>query len=239
MFDLDFLSSQDEDIGNIVEELQNRTEVSGNNITENTSSNRLKGHFCSDTIFNLSHRVLSDAEIKILEKGLDFAPIQRKINEPELRKDFEEFCRRMRIKWHFRNEPTLDFSNIPAFAPKSAWKPPKGHPNLEVFLSQVESDLFKAIEIPIGYSNLSKEEWDGIRSLADDRNIVLKRADKGSCVVIWDRNDYVQEAEIQLSNQNVYKSVEFKGKILTELVEKSNHFFKSLKASGIISEKQL
>ena len=238
-FDLDFLSLQDEDLVNILEELQNRTEVSGNNITENTSSNRLKGHFCSDTIFNLSHRVLSDAEIKILEKGLDFAPIQRKINVPELKKDFEEFCHRMRIKWHFRNEPTSDFSNIPAFAPKSAWKPPKGHPNLEVFLSQVESDLFKAIERPIGYSNLSKEEWDAIRPLADDRNIVIKRADKGSCVVIWDRNDYVKEAEIQLSNQNVYKSVEFKDKILSELVEKSNHFFKSLKARGIISEKEL
>ena len=145
----------------------------------------------------------------------------------------------MRIKWHFRNEPTSDFSNIPAFAPKSAWKPPKGHPNLEVFLSQVESDLFKAIERPLGYSNLSKEEWDAIRSLAYDRNMVIKRADKGSCVVIWDRNDYVRETEIQLSNQNVYKIVEFKDKILTELVEKSNHFVKSLKANCIISEKEL
>ena len=233
-FDLDLLSLQDEDLVNILEELQNRTEVSGN-----TSSNRLKGHFCSDTVFNLSHRVLSDAEIKILEKGFDFAPIQRKINEPELRRDFEEFYRRMRIKWHFRSEPTSDFSNIPTFAPKSAWKPPKGHPNLEVFLSQVESDLFKAIERPIGYSNLSKEEWDAIRLLVDDRNIVIKRADKGSCVVIWDRHHYVKEAEIQLSIQNVYKSVEFKDKILSELVEKSNHFFKSLKARGIISKKEL
>ena len=120
MFDLDFLSSQDEDLANVLEELQNRTEVSRNNITENTSSNRLKGHFYSDTIFNLSHRVLSDAEIKILEKGLDFAPIQRKINETELRKDFGEFCRRMRIKWHFRNALTSNFDNTPAFAPKSA-----------------------------------------------------------------------------------------------------------------------
>ena len=186
-------------------------------------------NFCSDTIFNLSHRVLSDAEIKILEKRLDFAPIQRKINEPELRKYFEEFCRRMRIKWNFRNEPSSDFSNMPAFVPKSAWKPPKGHPNLEVFLSQVKYDLFKAIQRPVGYSNLSKEEWDAIRSLADDRNIVIKRADKGSCVVIWDKNDYVKEAEIQLSNQNVYTSVEFKDKILSELVEKSNHFFKIFK----------
>ena len=66
-----------------------------------------------------------------------------------------------------------------------------------------------------------------------------KRADKGSFVVIWDRNDYIKEAEIQLSNQKVYKSVEFKDKILTELVEKSNQISKSLKASGRISEKEL
>ena len=42
-------------------------------------------------MFNLSNRVLTDIEIKVLEKGLDFAPIQRKINEPELRQDFAEF----------------------------------------------------------------------------------------------------------------------------------------------------
>ena len=130
----------------------------------------------------------------------------------------------MRIKWHFRNEPTSDFSIIPGFVLKSVWKPPKGHPNLEVFLSQTESDLLKAIERPRGYFNLSKEERDAVRSLADDRNIVIKTADKGSCLVIWDRNNFVKEAEIQLSNQNVYKSVEFKIEILTELAEKSNHF---------------
>ena len=141
----------------------------------------------------------------------------------------------MRIKWHFRNEPTSDFSNIPGFALKFVWKPPVGHPNLEVFLSQAESDPFKAIERPLGYSNLSKEEWDAIRSLADDGNIVIKRADKGSSLVIWDRNDHVKEVEIQLSNQNVYKSVEFKVKILTELVEKRYNIFKN----GIISEKEL
>ena len=56
---------------------------------------------------------------------------------------------------------------------------------------------------------------------------------------MWNRNVYAKEAEIQLSSENVYKCVEFRGKIFTELVEKSNRFFKSLKASGIISEKRL
>ena len=109
-----------------------------------TVENRLCGYFCSETIFNLSHRVLTDAEIKVLGKGLDFAPIQRKINEPELRRDFNEFCRRMRLKWHFRDEPQ-GFNETPAFTPKSTWHPPKGHACLEVFLSQVEKEIFVLI----------------------------------------------------------------------------------------------
>ena len=73
--------------------------------------------------FNLRHRVLCDCKIKILEKDIDIGSIRRKINEIELRKDFEEFCRRMRIKWHFWNDPTSGFSIITSLAPKSAWKP--------------------------------------------------------------------------------------------------------------------
>ena len=57
------------------------------------------------TLFYLNHTVLSDAEIKVLEKELDFAPTQWEINEPELREDFEEFCHCMGVEWHFRNEP--------------------------------------------------------------------------------------------------------------------------------------
>ena len=39
-----------------------------------------------------SNKVLSDTEIRVLEKGLDFAPTENELNEPELRRDFEEFC---------------------------------------------------------------------------------------------------------------------------------------------------
>ena len=78
----------------------------------------------------LSNKVLSDTEIRTLEKGLDFAPIQNKINEPELRRDFKEFCRPMRLKWLLRKEPTPEFSDRSAFSSSSSWKPPTGHPNL-------------------------------------------------------------------------------------------------------------
>ena len=76
----------------------------------------------------------------------------------------------MRLKWHFRNEPTPYFKQTPVFAPKSTRKPPKGHPNLEVFLSQIEKELFELAETSHGYSNFSKEEWQAMRALANDRS---------------------------------------------------------------------
>ena len=81
-----FFCTQDKEILSILEELE---QVQSTSITD---SDRISGYFCSDTVFNLSKKVLSDMEIKILEKGLDYAPIQNKINEPELRRDFEDFA---------------------------------------------------------------------------------------------------------------------------------------------------
>ena len=34
-----------------------------------------------------------------------------------------------------------------------------------------------------------------MRNIQDDRNVIIKPADKGSAVVIWNRNDYFKEAE--------------------------------------------
>ena len=116
-------NTQVSEILGILEELQCSENVaynsliSGNITATSTEQSSLTRDFVSNTIFNLSRKVLYEAEIKVLEiKVLDFAPLQNKINEPELRKDFDEFCRRMRIKWHFRNEPTQDFIDMPAFS---------------------------------------------------------------------------------------------------------------------------
>ena len=54
-------------------------------------------------------------------------------------------------------------------------------------------------------SSLSKEEWETVRTLADDRNIVIKKADKGWGIVTRGRNDYITEEESQLKNEQVYK----------------------------------
>ena len=48
-----------------------------------------------------------------------------------------------------------------------------------------------------------------MRSLADDRSIVIKKADEGSCIVVWDSNDYLREAEKNPEDLNVHKKVAF------------------------------
>ena len=87
----EIFSTQDRELASILEDLEN---IDNNREANATEKNRLSGYFCTDTIFNLSRNVLRDSEIKVLQKGLDYAPIQSKINEPELRNDFEEFCTR-------------------------------------------------------------------------------------------------------------------------------------------------
>ena len=64
--------------------------------------------------------------------------------------------------------------------------------------------------------------------LADDKQIVIKKADKGSCVVIWDRDDYLAEAERQLKDENVYRNVNFNEKLIEDLTEYSNKIFKDI-----------
>lgn len=84
------------------------------------------------TGFNLSNRILSESEIRVLEKGLDLAPIQKDISEPELRRDLQ-FCRPMRIKCNLPNETSENFNEFLSFNKvKSTWKLPMRHPNLEV-----------------------------------------------------------------------------------------------------------
>ena len=123
------------------------------------SSERIKGYFCSDTVFNLSNKVHRQTEISVLKKGLGFVPTPNMINEANLRQDFNEFSRKLRWRWYVRDEPSNDFSEITAFRPKSTWKPPAGDPCAELFLSKMEHELLSFLPGKPQTYNLTNEEW--------------------------------------------------------------------------------
>ena len=87
---------------------------------------------------------------------------------------------------------------------------------------------------------MSKEEWQAMCNLAEDRPVIIKPADKGSCVVVWDRDDYLAEGYKQLSDNSTYVEVNnYKEKFLVDLTEKSNKIFKKLCNKKVITEKEL
>ena len=89
------------------------------------------------------------------------------------------------------------------------------------------------------HSNISGEEWKALKNLADHRSTVIKSADKGSSVLVWDRDDYLQEASRQLRDTIIYEDVKYNENIITGSVERSNKIFNHLYSPKFISEKEL
>ena len=77
-----------------------------------------------------------------------------------------------------------------------------------------------------------------MRNLDNDRNVIIKPADKGSSIVVWDRLNYLAEAEKQLSDSKTYKEVQWLEKNQIKLVKKSNSMFEELKKKTVITEKK-
>ena len=155
-----------------------------------------------------------------------------------MQRDFDDFARRMKCKWYFRNESQDIPSEVSTYKLKSTWNPPKGSLALELFLSKVKEDIFSVLPGHPKKFNLNREEYLTIRSLQNDRSVIIKPADKGSAVVVWDRQDYLKEAERQLSDSSIYKEVKVTEKDLAVLFDKSKKIFANLERRNIIQEKE-
>ena len=57
-------------------------------------------------------------------------------------------------------------------------------------------------------NNLSKRERLALDRLSNNRDIIIKPADKGGATVILNTTDYLQEAKSQLDNDTYYKRIE-------------------------------
>ena len=167
---------------------------------------RLEGKFVSKNVVNLSKKVLTEAEVSVLSKGLKFCPTAKEIDRAKIKEDLEKFGRRLRLKWYYRNEEQ-EFSTNP-FRKKSSFNP-KHDAAIEVYLSVIEQQIMDIKEEGQNFSNLSIDEQRALKNLQNDKSIIIKSADKGSGVVVWDKDDYLKEAEQQLSDSNTYEKIDY------------------------------
>ena len=90
--------TQDRELVSILVDLEN---IDNNREAIGIGKTKLSEYFCSDAVFNSSWKVSMDNEIKVLEKGLDYAPIQRKIMNPNYKmilKSFVERCALFKVR---------------------------------------------------------------------------------------------------------------------------------------------
>ena len=134
--------------------------------------------------------------------ALRFFRIANKIDRAKLKVELEEYGRKLRLMWDFRN----DERPFPCgtYRTKSTLNPRNKDTVIETFLSYLE-ERFLDIDIwSKRFTNLTKGECNGLYKLTDDQTMIIKGADKVSAVVVWD-SIYLKEAAKQLEDKNVYE----------------------------------
>ena len=172
------------------------------------------------TIINLSQHVqLSPTQTGLLNKGLSFIPTEGIEEEGVWRTlglETHHYHRRLKLAWHFgeRGKDETDWENDPRrrFAPKSNWQPKMSSlpAPLRVLFRKDWHDLrrLQRAKYRAPNPNVTAKEMKELKALKDNKHLVFKPADKGSAVVLQDREDYVWEALRQLNMVEYYQKLD-------------------------------
>ena len=97
--------------------------------------------------------------------------------------------------WHFRNhEKPFPYEK---FSPESTFNPRNNDIVTETYLISLKKRLLDTDASSKRFNNLAKKERNALHNLIDDPNIIIKRADKNSAAIAWDREDYLKESSKQ------------------------------------------
>ena len=163
-----------------------------------------------NTVVNLvPGLVLSQVEHDLLSKGLTFVPsfeTHKRNSKKILSQELDNYHRKLKLAFYFKN---VKSAPPPPFVGPSAWEPPVWSLPLDLrdLIKKDRDDLNKMFRKNFEIPNLTEGEIKTLGKLSNNPNIVIKKADKGSAVVLMSRADYIQEAERQLSDGRYYREL--------------------------------
>ena len=173
----------------------------------------------------------------LLAKGPSFVPTPFAANWNELHQDFERFANLIRKEVFFHNteaqvqtESTSDVPRKP-----SNWKPPKANiPEAEVFLKQVEKEIFEDVAPKRIKSNLTKDERVALKSCKQMLNDpqskeVIRIQDKGNKFVLVDKEIDIFKAEQQIKKSSMKK---LENDLTQDIIQKVQDWCEKWKEEG-------
>ena len=75
----------------------------------------MEGKYVPKNVLKLSNRVLTENEIRVLDKGLNVVPTAEKLDDYLIKKDIERLGRGIKLKMYYKTEPTPVFTEKPVF----------------------------------------------------------------------------------------------------------------------------
>lgn len=180
---------------------------------------------------------LSRSQHDLLSKGLTFVPCLRRDRDHKLQllSDMQNYHRKIKLADYFKNSVHKD--KRPFIGP-SVWSPSfrEIQPEIQDLIKKDKKD-FKIFYNSFNETpNLKTNEIHALFELKRLKNIIIKPADKGSAVVILDREQYIFEAKRQLSDQTYYKKLD--KPIFMETIPIIDQILTKLKKQKFINAKQ-
>ena len=219
------------------------------------SLDSLIGH----TVINISDIDLTTPQIEALQKGLTFCPTPGSPKKSLIWNDFQAFHRRLVLQHHFYNDnnildsedrelvnmlaenldgETNPYQNIHAkFKPKSNWLPNNTHISLKSFKLAFKNNLLYSKPTKSKYNNLTKKQRAGIQELTNNPELTIKKADKGSAVVVMNTKDYFRVGYRQVLDQKFYTRID--SHPTKEVSDRITQKLIQMRSKGLISEQNL
>lgn len=157
---------------------------------------------------NISKHKLTLAEERVLNKGFTFCVTNNKINEKTLQSDMKRFERKLQLYYHFNkdnpeNEPDTDNVDNPIFEKNSDWWPKKLQPEITQFCNEIQNKIL-VLSKQKCRNNLTKREFKALIDLKRNNEIIIKKGDKSSGVIILDKNEYRTKITDMLNDPAIY-----------------------------------
>ena len=189
------------------------------------------------SIINLSMYNIDQHERAVLEKGLKYVPYE-KATKSAIMEGYRDFSRKIKLSYFFHTRPSSDLTVPRLYREKSSWLPEDKYlpPELIEELELLRLKLDR-IRITSETPNMSPAEYRALECLSKREDLVFKKADKGSSIVIMDKENYIEEALSQLNKPKYYQ--EIPGPIFKDTFEEVNSILDDLQRTGWLDPLQV
>lgn len=197
----------------------------------------LKPKTTSNVVILARNFVPTKAQLVVLEKGLSFVPTLdlSKGQKNQFKLDLQNYHRKVALATYFRDSE--EYIKGPFKIPSNWTPPPEKLPiEVQLLIDQDLKDFKKYFKVYEEKPNLELTEIEAIKQLREAKHIIMKPADKGSAVVIMDREQYIFEVNRQLNDKVYYKKLQ--EPIYLETVPMVQEIVEKLKTRRFVNYRQ-